>query len=56
MSMTFYGIREARTLIRKLRKQVAGETDQFARGYRTALKDADRVLATRLDELKESAS
>jgi len=56
MSITFYGIREARTIIRKLRKQVVGDTDQWARGYRAALKDADRVLAARIEELKESAS
>ena len=50
MSFAVYGLREARRLVSRLSRNVHRETSAFAKGYRCALRDADRVIRKSIDE------
>jgi len=58
MSMSYYGLREARTLIAAERKLIAADyprsTDPYVRGMRDALKSLDNRIGMKLDEYKNA--
>jgi len=52
MIAEYYGLAAARRIVRNLFRNVKGETDSFAKGYRSALRDADRTLEKLLKEME----
>jgi len=42
--MNFYGLRQAKGIVKALSVNVKGQADPYAKGYRAALKDAEAAI------------
>ncbi len=53
--MQFYGLRAAKRLAREQTKVVKGQTDDWSRGYRTALKDLMYAIDQEIERQQPAA-